>query len=134
MHIKPGDIMEKRQITALIKSQFPDWLRRWECRHEELFGGSIYFVNRNLFIMLKEGEVTMRLPELVANKFLSEHLLAHRLTSADGRVCKEFVVLPYSTAPDEQQMSNLRQWIERSAQFVSTLPERSKACSVMTSP
>jgi hypothetical protein len=126
--------MEAQQISTHIKSKFPDWLRRWECRHEELFGGSMYFVNRNLFIMLRPGEVVMRLPEFVANEFLNSHLMSHRLSSADGRVCKEFVVMPYKTAPDEQQMSNLRQWIERSAQFVSSLPERGKACSVLTSP
>ncbi len=131
--------MQIRKETGIIttkdvESALPSWLQSWECSRKEMLGSSAYFVNRNLFAMLKPSEVVVRLPELVANELLNSDLLARRLTSADGRVCKEFVVLRYATAPDSQQLSSLRQWMERSARFATTLPARTRLCSMLSIP
>jgi len=88
----------------------------------KMFGYSCVFAKGNMFAGLHEAGIVLRLPDEARAEFL-------RLKGAEpfepmpGRVMREYVVVPrvLLNAPDE-----LREWVEKSLGYVSSLPAKAK--------
>ena len=88
----------------------------------KMFGYSCVFAKGNMFAGLHEAGMVLRLPEEQRAEFL-------RLKGAEpfepmpGRVMREYVVVPKVLLKAPEQ---LREWVEKSLSYVSSLPAKEK--------
>lgn len=87
----------------------------------KMFGYACVFAGANMFAGLHEAGMVLRLPEADRAQFLRLKG-ATQFEPMPGRVMREYVVVPPGllAAPLE-----LREWIERSLTYVTTLPAKS---------
>jgi TfoX/Sxy family transcriptional regulator of competence genes len=86
-----------------------------------MFGYPVYFVNNNMFTGTHQHNVFIRLSERNRKEILSDNDEVSPFEPVKGRVMKEYVVLPDSILKDSQK---LKKWLNRSYDYVSSLPEK----------
>jgi TfoX/Sxy family transcriptional regulator of competence genes len=86
----------------------------------KMFGYPAAFVNGNLFMALHQDNFILRLPREQMLKIKG----AKPFEPMPGRKMKEYIVAPKALVKDE---AALRQWVERSLQYVLSLPGKAKA-------
>jgi len=79
-------------------------------------------MNGNMFSLLHEGQLALRLPEEEREKFLKTHKT--RLCEAYGTVMKEYVKVPDSLL---EKTSELKKYFDRSAAYAKTLKPKATA-------
>jgi len=88
----------------------------------KMFGYSCVFAKGNMFAGLHEAGMVLRLPEKQRAEFLRLKG-AEQFEPMPGRVMREYVVVPkvLLNTPDR-----LREWVEKSLAYVSSLPAKAK--------
>jgi TfoX/Sxy family transcriptional regulator of competence genes len=88
----------------------------------KMFGYSCVFAGGNMFAGLHEAGMVLRLPDEQRTEFLRLKG-AEQFEPMPGRVMREYVVVPkvLLNAPDQ-----LREWVEKSLAYVSSLPAKPK--------
>ncbi len=88
----------------------------------KMFGYSCVFAKGNMFAGLHEAGMVLRLPEEQRTEFLQLKGVKH-FEPMPGRVMREYVVVPniLLNAPEK-----LRAWVEKSLDYVSSLPAKPK--------
>jgi len=91
----------------------------------KMFGYSCVFAKGNMFAGLHEAGMILRLPDMQRTEFLRLKG-AEQFEPMPGRVMREYVVVPKMLlkAPKE-----LRDWVEKSLAYVSSLPAKPKKSS-----
>jgi TfoX/Sxy family transcriptional regulator of competence genes len=91
----------------------------------KMFGYSCVFAKGNMFAGLHEVGMILRLPDMQRTEFLRLKG-AEQFEPMPGRVMREYVVVPKMLlkAPKE-----LRDWVEKSLAYVSSLPAKPKKSS-----
>ena len=89
---------------------------------KKMFGYSCVFAKGNMFAGLHEAGMVLRLPDELRAEFLRLKG-AERFEPMPGRIMREYVVVPKAllNAPDQ-----LREWVEKSLCYVSSLPDKAK--------
>jgi TfoX/Sxy family transcriptional regulator of competence genes len=103
------------EMIELFDGALPDHA---EIQRRKMFGYPSGFVNGNLFSGLYSSSMFVRLPERQRNELLSLEG-ANLLEPMQGRVMREYVVLPQSILRDN---AALQDWLERAYQYGLTLP------------
>jgi TfoX/Sxy family transcriptional regulator of competence genes len=93
----------------------------FDCQRRMMFGYPVYFVNNNMFTGTHQHNVFIRLSERNRKEILSDNDEVSPFEPVKGRVMKEYVVLPDSILKDSQK---LKKWLNRSYDYVSSLPEK----------
>ncbi len=88
----------------------------------KMFGYSCVFAKGNMFAGLHEAGMVLRLPEGQRTEFLRLKG-AEQFEPMPGRVMREYVVVPAALLNDADQ---LREWVEKSFAYVSSLPGKTK--------
>jgi TfoX/Sxy family transcriptional regulator of competence genes len=88
----------------------------------KMFGYSCVFAKGNMFAGLHEAGMVLRLPEGQRTEFLRLKG-AEQFEPMPGRVMREYVVVPAAFLNDPDQ---LREWVEKSFAYVSSLPAKAK--------
>ncbi|MCB1109984.1 MAG: TfoX/Sxy family protein [Chlamydiia bacterium] len=110
----------KKSSQELI-DQFYETLEPFEAAEmRKMFGYPCSFLNGNMFTGLHEENWVLRLSE--ADREEIKELGAEPFVPM-GRAMKEYVLLPLSIRKDAVA---LRQWIQRSIDFVGALPPKEK--------
>lgn len=93
-----------------------------EAEPRKMFGYSCVFAKGNMFAGLHEAGMVLRLPEKQRTEFLRLKG-AKQFEPMPGRVMREYVVVPkvLLNAPEQ-----LRTWVEKSLDYVSSLPPKAK--------
>ena len=88
----------------------------------KMFGYSCVFAKGNMFAGLHEAGMVLRLPDERRAEFLRLKG-AEQFEPMPGRVMREYVVVPkvLLNAPEQ-----LREWVEKSLAYVSSLPTKPK--------
>ncbi len=84
-----------------------------------MFGYPTCFVNGNMFAGVHQDSLFIRLSETDQETILSDWEDSRQLEPMPGRPMKEYVVLPKELYDDPRL---LREWLDRSFQYVSSLP------------
>ena len=88
----------------------------------KMFGYSCVFAKGNMFAGLHEAGMVLRLPDEKRAEFLRLNGAA-QFEPMPGRVMREYVVVPKVLLKAPEQ---LREWIEKSLSYVSSLPAKEK--------
>jgi TfoX/Sxy family transcriptional regulator of competence genes len=88
----------------------------------KMFGYSCIFAKGNMFAGLHEAGMVLRLPEEQHAEFLRLKG-AEQFKPMPGRVMREYVVVPRILLNEPDQ---LREWVEKSLSYVSSLPAKEK--------
>jgi TfoX/Sxy family transcriptional regulator of competence genes len=88
----------------------------------KMFGYSCVFAKGNMFAGLHEAGMVLRLPEEQRAEFLRLKGAA-QFEPMPGRVMREYVVVPKVLLDAPKQ---LREWVEKSLFYVSSLPAKQK--------
>ncbi len=88
----------------------------------KMFGYSCVFAKGNMFAGLHEAGLVLRLPDGHRGEFLKLKG-AEQFEPMPGRVMREYVVVPKMLLKAPEQ---LRQWMEKSLSYVSSLPPKKK--------
>lgn len=86
-----------------------------------MFGSPVYFVKGNMLAGVHQDNIFLRLSPRDKEKILSENDEVTPFEPMEGRVMREYVVLPESIF-DRDDL--LEEWLERSHAFVSSLPPK----------
>ncbi len=93
----------------------------FDCQRRMMFGYPVYFVNNNMFTGTHQDNVFLRLSEVDREEILSKSDEVSPFEPMKGRIMKEYVVLPDSILKDSRR---LRRWLNRSYDYVSSLPKK----------
>jgi len=88
----------------------------------KMFGYSCVFTKGNMFAGLHEAGMVLRLPDEHRAEFLRLKGAA-QFEPMPGRVMREYVVVPKVLLKAPEQ---LREWVEKSLSYVSSLPAKEK--------
>ena len=95
----------------------------YNCTPRKMFGCQTYFVNNNMFAGVHEDIIFLRLSEEDRKLIMDEDPDVGHFEPLEGRKMNEYMTLPENICKDIPQ---LEKWIERSYQFVSSLPLKIK--------
>ncbi|MCD1295843.1 hypothetical protein CUJ83_12640 [Methanocella sp. CWC-04] len=98
---------------------------------KKMFGCPVYFVNNNMFTGVHGSNIFLRLSEEDREKILSEFESVSIFEPVKGRKMKEYVVLSPAIFNDNDLF---KQWLSRSHEYVSGMPERSPKKSKSKKP
>jgi len=93
-----------------------------EAEPRKMFGYSCVFAKGNMFAGLHEAGMVLRLADEQRAEFLRLKGAQH-FEPLPGRVMREYVVVPRVLLNEPEQ---LREWVERSLSYVSSLPAKTK--------
>ena len=108
----------KKSSEALV-GHFLATMEEWEeIEHRKMFGYPCCFLNNNMFTGLHEENWILRLSgedqaELGSKPF----------EPMKGRPMREYVILPKKILDDQDQLGS---WLERSLEYVGTLPPKER--------
>jgi TfoX/Sxy family transcriptional regulator of competence genes len=88
----------------------------------KMFGYPVTFINNNMFMGVHGDSIILRLPENDRKEFLKLKD-AHQFEPTPGRTMKEYVVIPEWVFDEKPSLSG---WIEKSFEYVSSLPLKVK--------
>ena len=103
------------ELVELFSSVVPE-----PAEPRKMFGYPAAFANGNLFMALHEENFILRLPEQEISKMKG----ARPFEPVPGRKMKEYVVAPKSVVKNR---TTLRKWVNRSLEYVLSLPAKAKA-------
>ena len=110
----------KKSSQELI-DQFYDTLEAFEAAEmRKMFGYPCSFLNGNMFTGLHEENWVLRLSELDREEIKKQ---GAQPFVPMGRTMKEYVLLPDVI---KENSKDLQSWIQRSIEFVSSLPPKAK--------
>lgn len=98
-------------------------LTPFNSQRKQMFGFPVYFINDNMFAGLHQDDLFIRLSEQDREAILAAFDEAGPFEPMPGRPMKEYVVLPEPLLNDS---SVLQEWLERSFQYVSSLPPKER--------
>lgn len=96
-------------------------LQPYNCNRRKMFGSITYFVNNNMFTGVHEDTIFLRLSEEDRLKMLKDEPDTEQFEPLEGRKMREYMVLPEEIC---REIPKLEKWLERSFQFVSSLPRK----------
>ncbi|MEX0961697.1 MAG: TfoX/Sxy family protein [Simkaniaceae bacterium] len=111
---KSSEELKEKFISTLLKYSGVD--------HKKMFGYPCCFLRGNMFTGLHEENWVLRLSENDRELMTSKYE-ASIFAPMKGRVMKEYRIVPLSILDSEKL---LNEWINRSIQYVTTLPEKVK--------
>jgi len=95
----------------------------FECQKRRMFGSPVWFVNGNMVTGVHQDDIFIRLSLKDREKLLSESDEASPFEPLEGRIMKEYVVIPNSIYDDPESFD---EWLNKSFQYVSSLPPKKK--------
>jgi len=98
-------------------------VRDFGCASKKMFGGIAYFVHGNMFTGAHQGELFLRLSQADQQSIMKEHDEVTPFEPMPGRRMSEYVAIPESVFSQPQM---LRQWLDKSFAYASSLPAKSK--------
>jgi len=105
-------------------SQFLDErMASFDVKKKKMFGCPVYFANDNMISGLFENDIFIRLSEQDRKKIISESDEVMPFEPVNGRIMKEYVVLPDSLYNDPRKFQEL---LRSSYEYVSSLPAKKK--------
>jgi TfoX/Sxy family transcriptional regulator of competence genes len=90
-------------------------------KKKKLFGCPAYFVNDNMLAGVFQEDIFIRLSEPDRIEIRSGYDEAVPFEPVEGRIMKEYVVLPDSLYNNPEKF---QEWLDRSYQYVSLLPSK----------
>lgn len=110
----------KRSSEAL-KEQFKTMLTEFpDATPRSMFGYPCAFINGNFWTGLHEEHIVLRLDEKNRETFCKKYKTTI-FSPMPGRTMKEYVVVPETLLKKPKE---LRMWMETSAMYVKTLPQK----------
>ncbi len=106
------------KMMAQIQLQLPDDASL-ECRH--FFSGAAVYVNNRIFLTLTPAGFALKLSEQTRTYLLDQRGAKPLRYFAKSPVKKDYVVLPNASLDN---IEALRKWVQRSVEYVLSLPER----------
>jgi TfoX/Sxy family transcriptional regulator of competence genes len=101
-----------RRISVIMKNS-PDWVEK------KMFGGVGFLINGNMACGVHKDNLIVRLPEAESDQALK--LPNVTVFDMTGRPMKGWIMVkPAGVKTDKE----LRKWVERSADFASSLPKK----------
>ena len=91
-------------------------------QHRTMFGCPCCFVNGQMFMVLHEGKLVLRLPEADRAALLAMPGAAP-FAPTPGRGMREYVTVPPAMLVDGPE---LRGWVERALTYAASLPPRER--------
>ena len=98
-------------------------IQPYNCTPRKMFGSPTYFVNNNMFAGVHEDVIFLRLSEEGRKLIMDEFPDVGHFEPLEGRKMREYMTLPEEICRD---IPKLEKWLERSYQFVSSLPPKIK--------
>lgn len=102
-----------------LRSSFQAWLPQHGYEEKKVFGYPMYFVNRNLFAMIRSDSLVLRLAEEDRQELMNCRSGVTAFGGIEGMSCEEFLAVP---VVDEDDPVGLLKWVGRSLRFASALP------------
>ena len=91
------------------------------CQKKPMFGYDVYWVNGNMFIGIFQSSIFFRLSPQDRKEFLEKYEDARLFEPMEGRLMKEYVVVPDSVLEDKDAVG---EWMSRSFEYTKSLPEK----------
>ena len=106
-------------------SEFLDGaLSSFKCQKKLMFGSPAYFVNSSMFTGVFQDDIFIRLSEQDRSEITASNDEVVPFEPMEGRIMKEYVVLPESMYSKPSQFTN---WLNRSYQYASGLHAKKKS-------
>ena len=112
----------KKSSEKLIEQFYASVESLPEKELRKMFGYPCCFVKGNMFTGLHEENWVLRLSEQDRSEMIDKHG-AHPFEPMKGRMMREYVALPNSI---KENGNLLHSWLEKSYEFVSSLPPKKK--------
>ncbi len=114
-------IMPWEKVSEELSEFLEKALTRFKCQKKKMFGCPVYFINNNIFAGVHQDTIFIRLSEKDREKLFSSYDEATPFEPIEGRIMKEYVVLPESLFEDRE---TFEKWLNLSFKYVSSLPPK----------
>jgi TfoX/Sxy family transcriptional regulator of competence genes len=91
------------------------------CQKKPMFGYDVYWVNGNMFTGVFQSSIFFRLSPQDQKEFLGKYKDSRRFEPMEGRLMKEYVVVPEPVLEDKDAVG---EWMKRSFEYTKSLPEK----------
>jgi TfoX/Sxy family transcriptional regulator of competence genes len=91
------------------------------CQKKPMFGYDVYWVNGNMFTGIFQSSIFFRLSPQDRKVFLEKYVDARLFVPVEGRIMKEYVVVPDPVLEDKDAVG---EWMSRSFEYTKSLPEK----------
>jgi TfoX/Sxy family transcriptional regulator of competence genes len=115
--------MEWKKAPEELVEFLAEKMKVVNCDYRKMFGYPAYFINGNMFGGIHGEKLFLRLSESDVGKIMKGHSNVTFFEPMPNRPMKGYVVLPKSVYENNALFSN---WLEKSVEFVATLPPKSK--------
>jgi TfoX/Sxy family transcriptional regulator of competence genes len=115
--------MKWKKVSAELSELLEGALKDYDCQKRMMFGCPAYFINNNMFTGVHQDNIILRLSEEHRTKIKTEYDEAEPFEPMEGRVMKEYMVVPEVLYSDTEEFDT---WMKLSYQFVSQLPPKQK--------
>ncbi|MBU2547837.1 MAG: TfoX/Sxy family protein [Proteobacteria bacterium] len=118
--------MAWKKPSPALSALLDEALAGYEVENKRMFGCPAFYAGQTWFAGVQEDHLVLRLSEPDREAIMSRHQGAALFEPFQGRVMKEFVVLPESVIADR---SELDRWLRRGFDHASAMPtpEKKKA-------
>ena len=115
--------MKWKKVSSELSEFLENALEGFECQKRIMFGCPAYFVNNNMFTSVHQDNIILRLSEDHREMIQKDYDETAAFEPMEGRVMKEYMVLPEELYSDTETFGK---WLNRSFEFVASLPPKQK--------
>ncbi len=115
--------MEWKKPPEELVTFLAEKMKHVKCDYRKMFGYPAYFINGNMFTGIHGEKLFIKLSNDDIQKIMKDHSEVTPFEVMKGRPMKGYVVLPKSFY---SQQSLFGEWLEKSVNYVSSLPPKQK--------
>jgi TfoX/Sxy family transcriptional regulator of competence genes len=115
--------MKWKKANPELSDHLESALASFNCEKRKMFGHPAYFAGGNMFAGIFGDDIFIRLSEADQKKIFSESDEAAPFEPLEGRVMREYVVLPQTIYDDEWDFES---WLNHAFEYTSRLPPKIK--------
>jgi len=115
--------MAWKKVSDELSAFLENKLASIPCDQRRMFGCPVWFVNNNMFAGVHQDSIMLRLSADDQKELYDSFDEAAPFEPMPGRKMKEYVSLPETVFGDDSLFDS---WIERSFNYVSSLPPKEK--------
>jgi TfoX/Sxy family transcriptional regulator of competence genes len=115
--------MKWKKANPELSDHLESALAPFDCDKRKMFGHPAYFVDGNMFAGIFGDDIFIRLSEGDQKKIFSESDEAAQFEPLEGRVMREYVVLPQAIYDDDV---DFEKWLSRAYEYAIGLPPKKK--------
>jgi len=114
--------MAWKKVSQELTRHLDNSLSEFDCQSRKMFGCPVYFTRTgNMFAGVHQDSIMIRLSEQDRNSIFVEVDGVVPFEPMEGRIMKEYVVLPESIYFDDEKF---KPWLERSFAYAMSIPEK----------